>query len=136
MTRSRSTPPSNDDVSSHFPVATAENGGGGDGTSENDASVPPPDVDACLATTCGNGVKNADTEICDDGNTKSGDGCSSTCRVEPGWLCTTPGVPCVAIKCGDKILAGTEDCDDGQYVSRQLSDATFSGCRTCLVSRD
>ncbi len=119
-----------DDASSQFPGATAEGGGGSSssgGFLENDASVPLPDVEAGPATACGNGVKNADTEICDDGNTKSGDGCSSTCRVEPGWLCTTPGVPCVAIKCGDKILAGTEDCDDG-------NTADGDGCSaTCRV---
>jgi cysteine-rich repeat protein len=32
-------------------------------------------------------------ETCDDGNTVSGDGCSSTCSVEPGWTCT--GAPSV-----------------------------------------
>lgn len=77
-------------------------------------------------TTCGNGVKNADTEICDDGNTKSGDGCSSTCRVEDGWLCTTPGTPCVAIKCGDHVVAGNEDCDDGNTTD---GDGCSSTCR-------
>ena len=27
-------------------------------------------------------------EVCDDGNTVNGDGCSSNCMsIEPGWLC-------------------------------------------------
>jgi len=36
---------------------------------------------------CGNGIKEG-VEKCDDGNQKDGDGCSSICRVEPGWECT------------------------------------------------
>ena len=35
---------------------------------------------------CGNGILDL-PEDCDDGNTRSGDGCSSTCTVEPGWRC-------------------------------------------------
>jgi cysteine-rich repeat protein len=27
-------------------------------------------------------------ESCDDGNTDEGDGCSATCQVEPGWVCS------------------------------------------------
>ena len=83
-------------------------------------------AEAGPANACGNGVKNPDTELCDDGNTMSGDGCSSTCRVEPGWLCITPGEPCVAIKCGDGIVAGTEDCDDGNTTD---GDGCSSTCR-------
>src|SRR4051812_46629333 len=102
--------------SSTFPGATAEGGGGGSSTSggfvEKEAGGPVP-VEGGTVGLCGNGVKNSATEICDDGNTKNGDGCSATCRVEPGWLCPTPGAACVAIKCGDKIVAGQEDCDDG-----------------------
>lgn len=42
---------------------------------------------------CGDGLKEAD-EWCDDGNTAAGDGCSSWCTTEPGWVCRTPGAPC------------------------------------------
>ena len=37
---------------------------------------------------------------CDDGNTENGDGCSSTCKIEPGWECTgkTPDI------CRDTVL--------------------------------
>jgi fibro-slime domain-containing protein len=90
-----------------------------------DASRP----DAMLvdpASLCGNSVKNPDTEICDDGNKASGDGCTSGCRVEPGWLCATPGKPCVAIKCGDGVVAGDEDCDDGNAIA---GDGCDVGCR-------
>lgn len=35
---------------------------------------------------CGDGTLDAD-EVCDDGNTMDGDGCSSTCAVETGFTC-------------------------------------------------
>ncbi|KAA0171092.1 hypothetical protein FNF27_06396 [Cafeteria roenbergensis] len=35
---------------------------------------------------CNNGFREVGEE-CDDGNTVSGDGCSSTCTIEPGWVC-------------------------------------------------
>lgn len=35
---------------------------------------------------CGDGYVLT-TEGCDDGNTVSGDGCTSTCKVEEDWLC-------------------------------------------------
>ena len=37
---------------------------------------------------CGNTILEG-TEECDDGDTTSGDGCSSDCEVEDGWDCTT-----------------------------------------------
>jgi len=40
---------------------------------------------------CGDGIVNGmspdSKEACDDGNAESGDGCSSACQVEPGWVC-------------------------------------------------
>jgi fibro-slime domain-containing protein len=42
---------------------------------------------AC-ATSCGNGAIEVG-EACDDGNTNSGDGCSSSCTVENGFSCAT-----------------------------------------------
>ena len=41
---------------------------------------------ACI-TTCGDGLRAGDEE-CDDGDTSKGDGCSSTCTVESGWVCS------------------------------------------------
>ena len=63
--------------------------------------------------TCGDGVRSS-TESCDDGNVSSSDGCSATGVVEPGYLCPTPGKPCVltATVCGDGRLSGGEQCDD------------------------
>ncbi len=42
---------------------------------------------SALTGTCGDGNRTAD-EQCDDGDTEDGDGCSSSCTVENGYLCT------------------------------------------------
>eukprot|EP01122_Echinamoeba_exundans_P011799 TRINITY_DN4813_c1_g1_i2.p1 TRINITY_DN4813_c1_g1~~TRINITY_DN4813_c1_g1_i2.p1 ORF type:complete len:1458 (-),score=254.99 TRINITY_DN4813_c1_g1_i2:95-4468(-) len=42
---------------------------------------------------CGDGLIEWD-EWCDDGNSWNGDGCSSWCTTEPGWVCRFPGTPC------------------------------------------
>ena len=70
---------------------------------------------------CGDGVLQAGEE-CDDGNTVDGDGCSSSCQIarslelEAGYVCPIPGEPCQTV-CGDGIVAGKEECDDGNTVS-------------------
>ena len=51
---------------------------------------------------CGNSILEA-AEECDDGNTLSGDGCSSACEAE--------------YECGNGVIEGTEACDDGNIVS-------------------
>jgi cysteine-rich repeat protein len=38
--------------------------------------------------TCGDGILAAPAEACDDGNVTSGDGCTASCLVEPGWTCS------------------------------------------------
>ena len=43
-----------------------------------------PDAATINAGLCGNG-RIEPGEECDDGNTVSGDGCSASCQVEPGW---------------------------------------------------
>ncbi len=76
---------------------------------------------------CGDGILQPTRgEGCDDGNTVSGDGCSATCQVEPGWICPTPGKPCVdTVVCGDGKIEGNEQCDDGNTVS---GDGCSSTC--------
>jgi len=49
-------------------------------------------------STCGNGVVEGDEE-CDDGDSRDGNGCSSSCKVESGWTCT--GSPSKCVKGGD-----------------------------------
>ena len=72
------------------------------------------------------------TRQCDDGNADRGDGCSATCQVEAGWACPTPGRPCVARQCGDGIVAGNEQCDDGNGQRRRLQrDCTLEPGYAC-----
>ncbi|MEM6731541.1 MAG: DUF4215 domain-containing protein, partial [Myxococcota bacterium] len=55
-------------------------------------------------------------EQCDDGDTTSGDGCSSTCLIESG-------------SCGDGTVDPTEECDDGGGNSDTAPDACRTNCR-------
>ena len=83
-----------------------------DPTCDGSCDAPPPDT---APPACGDGVLQPG-EACDDGNTKSGDGCTATCGAEDGWVCPTPGAPCFKLdvtKCGDGILQPGETCDDG-----------------------
>ncbi len=63
-------------------------------------------------------------EACDDGNTRSGDGCAANCALEPGFACPQPGAPCT-IPCGDGIVLGSEICDDG---NAQPGDGCRADC--------
>jgi len=72
------------------------------------------DQDVCIkAGSCGNGIVS-DGEVCDDGNNKSGDGCSSDCVSDES--------------CGNFILdvAVGENCDDGNRID---GDGCSAGCR-------
>jgi fibro-slime domain-containing protein len=60
---------------------------------------------------CGDGLKFPQ-EQCDDGNTISGDGCSSTCTIETGWSCKSVTVAPAAslvipVLYRDMLYAGT-----------------------------
>jgi cysteine-rich repeat protein len=60
------------------------------------------------------------TELCDDGNSDSGDGCDSTCKVEEGYICAFSQVlkrSFCSTACGDFNRIGNEACDDGNEVS-------------------
>lgn len=111
----------------------------------------------CLAVGpyCGNGVVDAPTENCDDGNTNDGDGCPATCfslcgngAIDIGEACddgnlndgdgcnsictqVAPGWSCApgycyATACGDDIVAGVEECEDGNVVA---GDGCDDRCR-------
>ncbi len=49
---------------------------------------------------CGDGLLDIG-EVCDDGNMGDGDGCSSSCQVETGFICTLPiaGIPPIPSQC-------------------------------------
>lgn len=82
---------------------------------------------ACSISICGDGIVGAG-EQCDDFNTTSGDGCTSNCVIEPGFLCFGQPSVCVSINvCGDGIVGPGEECDDGNLISGD-------GCTsTCLL---
>jgi cysteine-rich repeat protein len=74
-----------------------------------------PLVASLLGAGCGGGGTDGGVPACDDGNVRSGDGCSSALKLEPGWNCTTPTggkTACTPI-CGDGLLVCSEVCDDG-----------------------
>lgn len=70
--------------------------------------------EACHPALCGDKIIDV-TEVCDDGNRESDDGCSSTCTSTE--------------KCGDNIVdfAQQEQCDDGGGLS---GDGCSSTCKT------
>lgn len=65
----------------------------------------PSDGSTCTEI-CGDSFNYAEDTQCDDGNLRSGDGCSKTCSIETGYACdfTTSGVAddCYEI-CGDGL---------------------------------
>lgn len=67
---------------------------------------------------------------CDDGNVKSEDGCSDTCKIEKGWICSGAPSNCKTT-CGDGyIVHGKEECDDFNSISND-------GCSNkCLIEKD
>ncbi len=82
---------------------------------------------------CGDGLINREGEVCDDGNARSGDGCTAECsQIEANHTCPTPGRPCVTtVHCGDSVVAGTETCDDGEDEATG-APASDDGCsETC-----
>jgi fibro-slime domain-containing protein len=93
--------------------------GGSGGSSSINSAVP---------GVCGDG-KLGSGEACDDGNTKSDDGCAGDCKsIDVGKICPNPGEKCVSAQtCGDKKVSGTENCDDGNQVK---GDGCSESCRT------
>ena len=61
---------------------------------------------------CGDGSKVGwEVSACEDGNTVDGDGCSSECSVESGYLCkggSESSIDICAVICGDGRRMGSE----------------------------
>lgn len=72
----------NSGTCSHISITSCTNS---DGCCPNGCTVA---NDNDCASVCGNGIREG-SEGCDDGDTSSGDGCSSTCTVESGYTCNT-----------------------------------------------
>ena len=80
----------------------------------------------CVSAACGNGIMEG-AEECDDGNTASGDGCTSDCKLETDWGCPTPGAPCIStVVCGDGRISGNEVCDDHNTIDNDGCSADCS----------
>lgn len=89
---------------------------------------------------CGDRVR-VGGETCDDGNTLAGDGCSAQCLTESGWDCSAgPCIPAgaldggfdgglVGLRCGDGVVSGAEECDDGPA----NDDLAYGACTTACV---
>ncbi len=82
------------------------------------------DGGACQPVTCGDGNPVASDgytsyKECDDNNTNSGDGCSSTCKIETGYHCELVGGISVCDEgyCGNDIVDAGEECDDGNLLA-------------------
>ncbi len=110
----------------------SDSDGDGDGDSDSDSdgdgdSDSDGDSDTALYSepACGDGELNQASEVCDDGNTLPGDGCTGICRLEPHHECLVPGEPCVfVLECGNGILEEGEVCDDGNTLDDDGCNAT------------
>lgn len=102
-------------------------GSGGAGAEQSTTGGFSSTEDSGTPSLCGNALLDSN-EGCDDGNSKSGDGCDGTCKVENGYTCTTPGQACTSrLYCGDGLSGPDESCDDG-------NSASGDGCSaTCAV---
>ena len=65
-------------------------------------------------------------ETCDDGNTAGGDGCSESCKIEPGFDCTGSPSTCKPTVCGNQVKETGETCDDGNALPY---DGCASNCQ-------
>ena len=84
---------------------------------------------------CGNALVETG-ELCDDGNTTNGDGCSADCStIENGYECPMKGGACKLVdtppgpmdeNCGNGVMDEGEQCDDGNDLS---GDGCSSACQ-------
>ena len=111
-------------VGPDFSIGVAEGGAGG----ENPCLGPNPPEDCHLVPSkpaCGDGELNQPNEVCDDGNTLPGDGCSGICMVEPNYACSADGKDCsLVFECGNGLIEPGEVCDDGNALDDDGCDAT------------
>ncbi len=88
-------------------------------------------ITVTVSATCGDGFVNDPSEVCDDGNLSTGDGCNAACLLEVGEPCTDdtdcasnlcnmvaiPAVCAPPLGCGNGLLEAGEACDDGNNIS-------------------
>ena len=119
-------------TSGHDPSATGDGGEQPDANDELDAD----DIDNMREAgadagppVCGNGMFE-EKELCDDGNTSDGDGCSADCsQVDPDYLCLNAGEACTrVVTCGNGVIEGSEACDDGELAPKS-GDGCSADCK-------
>ncbi len=87
----------------------------------------------CVAK-CGDGIIMPPMEQCDPGVkiTNIAQACSSTCKWNAGWACNTTS--CHQTKCGDKVVEGSEGCDDGNTTPGDGCSPTCSVEPSCSAT--
>jgi len=100
-------------------------GDGCDASCQLEPGYTCPSPGAACRPLCGDGLVRG-REECDNGVDPTttlpagGDGCDATCMREDGWICPD-GVTCRPTICGDLVVEGSEQCDDGNALP-------FDGC--------
>ncbi|MDU0355423.1 M4 family metallopeptidase [Paraglaciecola aquimarina] len=74
-----------------------------------------------LPPVCGDGVLHIG-EMCDDGNSNDGDGCSASCQVESGFACTLPSTSSDSTN-----IVGDWSFEGGVPNEDWLANSTFAG---------
>ncbi len=94
-----------------------------------------------LGSICGDGVLGG-VETCDDANVVSGDGCSATCFREAGWVCPTPGQPCVLVntdcpppltRCGPACVNTIVDSQNCGACGNECADGQICDAGVCFI---
>ncbi len=83
-----------------------------------------------VPTACGNNIlETAANEQCEDGNTTNGDGCSSTCTIEPEGVITPPtGLLSGDISPAADVDIYAVDVTGTMYLRAEVTDAAGTGC--------
>lgn len=124
----------NDDAIPSYQVKMTVNATCGNGTlegSEQCDGTPGCGSDCTIVPVCGNGTLEG-SEQCDQGggNVVNGDGCSSMCQTEPGFICMgTPSMctPAQGQNCMNAITASTGFNFVGSNIAAYGDDLNFQG---------
>ena len=99
---------------------------GGGGVNVGDVAGELVGLEPVFQAVCGDGITEF-AEECDDDEFADGDGCSSECEVERGYICS--GTPSICVhQCENGLVQPEvgEQCDDGNNVADD-------GCTLCIV---